>query len=230
MQTVTISAFRFEGFGNAAWAFSQMQFARAPLRRIPGIGFHKLFGSGSGASFHPLPNFSVYGIMATWPSLDAAHDAIGGAGVFRRYRARSAESVTMFLEPIHAAGTWDGQRPFTPSRSEEPPRPLGVLTRATLATRSLLPFWQSVPRVSDALVESNGATFALGLGEVPWVHQVTFSIWPDAETMHRFAYKSGAHASAIRQAKEKRWFREDLFARFRILECKGTWHGRSPIL
>jgi len=229
MQTVTLSTFRFAGAVNRTWAFTQMQMARGPLGRIPGIGFHKLFGSGSGASFHPRPNFGVYAILATWPSLDAAQKAWAEADVFRRYRAHAEENFTAFLTPIHAMGQWDGQEPFVPARQETMPRPLGVLTRATIKSGGLFDFWKAVPSVSDSLVADMGADFAIGLGEIPWVHQVTFSIWPDIETMHRFAYKSGAHADAIRAAKARGWFKEDLFARFAIADTLGTWNGARPI-
>lgn len=229
MQTVTISTFRFDGVADTVWAFTQMQLARGPLRRLPGIGFHKLFGSGSGASFHPRPNFGVYAVLATWPTLEHARAVLGDAPVFRRYREHAAETFTAYLTPTHAAGFWDRQEPFEVRAQHEQPRPLGVLTRATIRARGLLDFWKSVPGVSDSLVAEHGAHFAIGLGEIPWLHQVTFSIWPDVETMHRFAYKSGAHAQAIRSAKSRGWFKEDLFARFAVLDCEGTWHGAAPI-
>jgi spheroidene monooxygenase len=223
MQVVTLSTYRFRGAANLAWAFLQMQLARGPLARIPGIGFHKMFGSGSGASFHPKPNLSVYGLLAAWPSFEVAHQQLSTADVFRRYRDHADEAFTCFLKPIHATGAWDGGQPFEPTRVATLPTPLGVLTRATIRSDRLLDFWKSVPRVSDSLVSDDGALFAIGLGEIPWLHQVTFSIWPDVQTMHRFAYKSGAHAEAIKQAKTNTWFKEDLFARFEVLASEGHW-------
>ena len=72
-----------------------------------------------------------------------------------------------------------------------------------------------------------GLIFKLGMGEIPWVQQVTFSIWRDAKDMRKFAYRSGAHADAIRLAREGKWFKEDLFARFRIVASEGTWAGQK---
>ena len=60
------------------------------------------------------------------------------------------------------------------------------------------------------------------------VHQVTFSIWPDAETMAAFA-RRGPHAEAIRAVREEGWFNEELYARFRITGSVGTWQGRDPL-
>jgi spheroidene monooxygenase len=230
MQVVTISTFRFEGAADKIWAFGQMQLARAPLARTRGIGFHKMFGSGSGASFDPKPNLGVYGILAAWDSRDAASAALGEGDVFRRYRDHAAETFTATLRPIHAAGAWDGGQPFVVERrAEHLPRPLAALTRATIRADRLLQFWKNVPTVSDSLVRDGGALFAIGLGEIPWLHQVTFSIWPDIAAMQRFAYRSGAHAEAIKSAKANGWFKEDLFARFEVLATEGAWRDAKPL-
>jgi spheroidene monooxygenase len=227
MQTITLSTYRFARAADAAWGFLQMQMARGPLARTPGIGFHKLFGSGSGASFHPKPNFYVWGILAAWPDRQTADRALATGPVFRSFADRAAESFTAVLTPVHAAGSWDGQQPFDVTRSATPPSPIGILTRATIKPSSVLSFWRDVPGVSASLLERGGAQFAIGLGEVPWFHQVTVSIWPDVPTMHRFAYAAGPHAEAIRHAKAKGWFKEDLFARFRVDSTTGTWDGRA---
>lgn len=228
-QTVTVSTFRFRGLADCLWAFGQMQLARGPLARLPGIGFHRLFGSGSGASFDPRPDFGVYAILATWPSLEAARHAVEDAAVYRRWRDHAGENFTAYLSPVHAAGTWDGVAPFAAEKQAELPSPLAVLTRATIKLGKVIEFWRHVPAVSDSLVDQDGAAFAIGLGDIPWLHQVTVSIWPDVETMHRFAYRNGAHAAAIREAKARGWFKEDLFARFSVLETSGTWRGRAPL-
>ena len=70
--------------------------------------------------------------------------------------------------------------------------------------------------------------FKIGIGEVPWLHQVTFSIWPDATRMDAFA-RTGPHAEAIRAVRRDGWFREELYARFALLGEEGTWGGTSPL-
>ena len=47
--------------------------------------------------------------------------------------------------------------------------------------------------------------------------------------MNAFARKSGPHARAIRAVREEGWFREELYARFRVTDATGTWHGRPPL-
>ncbi|MEO1551586.1 MAG: spheroidene monooxygenase, partial [Pseudomonadota bacterium] len=63
MQTVTLSLFRFGGVGARVWAFAQMGLARGPLRRLNGLRFWKLLGSGVGEGFTPLPNTGVYAVL-----------------------------------------------------------------------------------------------------------------------------------------------------------------------
>lgn len=229
MQTVSLSVFRFDGVGDRAWAFTRMQYARAPMAALPGIGFWKLFGTGSGESFHPLPNFGVYAVLACWPGLDHAREQVQSAEILRRYRGHAADHWTVFLRPVHSAGRWDGQAPFEAEPTETRPRPLAVLTRATLRGWSLPAFWRRVPAISAMTAGCDGLRFKLGMGEVPWVHQVTVSIWDDTEAMRRFAYKSGYHKEAIRAARRNRWFKEELFARFAIQDSWGAWQGGDPL-
>ena len=70
--------------------------------------------------------------------------------------------------------------------------------------------------------------FKIGIGEVPWLHQVTFSIWPDAARKANIA-RTGPQAEAIRAVREEGWFREELYARFTLLGDEGTWGGTSPL-
>ncbi|MDX2288941.1 MAG: spheroidene monooxygenase [Hyphomicrobiaceae bacterium] len=229
LPVTTLSAFRFATRRSRLWAFGQMQFARGPISRIPHIGFFKLMGTGSGESFSPQPNWSVYAVLATWPSLDIAEAAIREAPPFCRYRDHAVESITLYAETATASGLWNARAPFAMPESRPAsglPMPLGVLTRATIRTTSLRAFWAAVPDVSDQIARETGVLFKLGMGEVPWVNQVTFSVWRSFDDMRAFAYRHPAHREAIRQAKEQGWFKEDLFARFRMLGADGTWNGR----
>jgi spheroidene monooxygenase len=47
--------------------------------------------------------------------------------------------------------------------------------------------------------------------------------------MAAFARADGPHARAIRAVRAENWFREELYARFRILGDAGTWNGQSPL-
>ena len=191
--------------------------------------FWKLCGSGTGEGFTPKPNTGVYGILCVWPDADVAQNALKSEKIFQRYRAKASETWTIFMEPVSAWGAWSGVAPFEVSQPGYQ-GPLAALTRATLRPRALLRFWRRVPDISQVIGQDSNVAFKIGIGEVPLLHQVTFSIWPDTSTMAAFARdKSGPHAKAIQAVREGNWFREELYARFRILGDEGTWNGKSPL-
>ena len=92
----------------------------------------------------------------------------------------------------------------------------------------VLAFWRRVPNISATIAEQDQLLFKIGVGEVPWLHQVTFSIWRDRQAMEAFAYR-GFHAEAIEQVRKNGWFNEELFARFRVLHAEGIWEGGEPL-
>ena len=223
-QTVTLSLHRFEGLGARLWAFSQMLFARRSLRRVEGVQFWKLLGSGTGEGFTPIPNTAVYAILAAWPDGERAWAQVSAAQPFRGYRDRAREAWTVFLVPISARGSWSGGAPFVPGPAPEQ-GPLAALTRATVRPSRLARFWRRVPDISRRIGSDPNVLFKIGVGEVPWLHQVTFSIWPDEASMAAFARSDGPHARAIRAVREGNWFAEELYARFRVIGEAGTWGG-----
>lgn len=225
---MSLSFFRFPGKAARLWVLGQMGAARFAFRRMPDVGFWKLCGSGTGEGFTPIPNTQVWAILATWPDNDTARKAISSERVYRRWRSKSAESWTVFLECNSARGAWSGIEPFEPREGHDD-GPLAVLTRATLKASSLARFWSRVPRIEDAIGADPNVLFKIGIGEVPWLHQVTFSLWPDTASMSAFARKDGPHARAVRAVREGGWFREELYARFRVTGEAGSWGGSSPL-
>ena len=108
--------------------------------------------------------------------------------------------------------------------------PLAALTRATVKPRKVAQFWGRVPNISGVIGADPNVAFKIGIGEVPWLHQVTFSIWPDAQTMAQFARTPGGpHARAIQAVRDGDWFKEELYARFTVTGDSGTWEGKSPL-
>jgi len=205
-----------------------MGFARLSLPRVDGIGFWKLCGSGTGEGFTPVPNTAVYAILATWPDLDTARSQTRDAPIYRRYERRASEAWSVFLGPTSVRGHWSGKSPF--QSSDLPDHgPLAALTRATVRPAAALRFWRRVPDISAVIGDDPNVAFKIGIGEVPLLHQITFSIWPDADAMAAFARHDGPHARAIRAVRDGNWFREELYARFRVLETRGTWNGGQPL-
>jgi spheroidene monooxygenase len=228
IQTVTLSLFRFDGALTRAWVIGQMGAARLSFWRMPEVRFWKLCGSGTGEGFTPKPNWGVWAILACWPDEETARRALRQAPVYRRWRARAGECWTVLLQPISARGEWAGVQPFQPA-PDDAAGPVAALTRASLKPAKALRFWHRVPDISAVIGADPNVAFKIGIGELPLLHQVTFSIWPDTAAMAAFARGDGPHGRAIRAVREEGWFREELYARFRILGALGTWGGKNPL-
>jgi spheroidene monooxygenase len=227
IQTVSLSLFRFDGFLNRAWVIGQMGAARLSFLKMSDVGFWKLCGSGTGEGFTPRPNWGVWAILAVWPDEVTARSRTREARVYQRWRARAGESWTVYLTPTAVRGQWSGRAPFTVAAS--PHGPLAALTRASIKPSRLLRFWQRVPDISAVIGNDPNVAFKIGIGELPMLHQITFSIWPDPASMAAFARGDGPHGCAIKAVREGDWFAEELYARFRILGAIGTWGGENPL-
>ncbi len=227
-QCVTLSFFRFDTPVSKLWAFAMMGLARNALASVPDIGFWKLCGSGTGEGFTPVPNTGVYAILATWPDEATARARTSTADIFSKYTKRSDEAWTVFLRASNVRGKWSGQSPFL-TKLEPHNGQLAALTRATVKPSVAMKFWQRVPDISSVIGLDQNVLFKIGIGEVPWLQQVTFSIWPDSRAMDDFARKDGPHARAIKAVRDGDWFKEELYARFHVLGDAGTWGGKSPL-
>jgi spheroidene monooxygenase len=225
MQRVTLSLFRFDRTLARLWVLGQMGAARFVLPRVPGLDFWKLCGSGTGEGFTPRPNWGVWAILCVWRDAQAASAGLQEAP-FSRWRVRADESCVLHLEPFSVRGHWSGAKPFTPAGESR--GPIAAMTRATVKPARAARFWGRVPDISAKIGSDPNVIFKIGIGEVPLLHQVTFSVWPDADSMAAFA-RRGPHAEAIRAVRDEGWFNEELYARFRICGTSGTWDGRAPL-
>jgi spheroidene monooxygenase len=226
MPTASLSLFRFQGLWPRVWIIGQMATARIALRREPHLMFWKLCGSGTGEGFTPKPNWGVWAILAVWPDEAAAREGTRKGAVWTRWRKMAKESATVFLSPLSARGSWAGVNPFVPeTHPADPEGPLAVLTRASVKPGRALRFWKRVPDISAVIGADPNVLFKIGIGEVPLLHQITFSIWPDGASMTRFARGDGPHGRAIKAVREEGWFTDELYARFRVLGVEGRWNG-----
>lgn len=145
-------------------------------------------------------------------------------------RFTGAESLTLILEPMEGHGTWDGKPVF----GELPHKtayegPVAVLTRATIRLNRLKHFWKHVAPVSARMAGAPGFVHSVGIGEIPWVKQATFSVWLSKDAMKQFAYNMKEHQDVIRLTRQERWYSEDMFVRFRIRAVYGSLKGQNPI-
>lgn len=213
-------------------AVLRMALDRRHLHRAGGPTFGKLLGTGDGRTFtlrdaDPLH----WGLLAVWRSRDDAL-AFERSATVRGWGRIAAERFRVELRPLSARGRWSGREPFGAPPGPSPGAPAGpvaALTRARLAPRRARSFWRAVPAVSAELRAVAGLAFAVGIGEAPVGVQGTFSVWSDARALHAFAYRRAAHRDVVRRTAEEGWYAEELFARFALLDARGTFAGRDPL-
>ena len=203
-----------------------MGLAPRRLVGVPGMRFSRLMGSGGGNGFSLSPNWGVYAMLTVWDDEAAARAFYRDHPWWRATRAHQSETAVYYLEPTMSHGAWSGGNPFD-ARPENyrPAEPVAVLTRATIRTRKLADFWRYVPRTSASVYDHPDRLLSIGVGEYPVFMQATFSLWRSGSAMQGFAYRSDHHAEVVRLTRERNWYREELFTRFRLLAAEGRWNG-----
>ena len=190
------------------------------LKRVPGINFIKLLGTGKGESFTPKDADQLrWGILVTINESNL-HD-LENSFVVKIWRKISSNQYKVILKPIASHGLWSKQDPFIVEKFDWSGK-VAAVTRARIVWRKNLQFWKAVPPVTKSLHQSPGLINAIGIGEAPIGLQGTFSIWESAAALRDFAYKGRAHVAAIAATESNKWYSEELFARFAVIEEQGV--------
>lgn len=189
-------------------------------------------GTGKNGTFDKRPDWQQWAILCVLKdaAVTQAHPAYGSF-IKNWYRLFGCELFTMLLEPIEGHGTWDGKKVFgaLPPKSAYEGK-IAVLTRATIRMGKLKYFWRNVAPVAAKMNAAGGFVYSAGIGELPWIKQATFSVWASKEAMMAFAYGMKEHAEVIQKTRKQRWYSEDMFTRFKLLQHWGTIKGSDPLL
>jgi len=246
--TVTLTILRYRK-RFIPFALLSMMLFRLPLWLNKNISFYKLLGSGKNGTFDKRPDWQQWGVLSVVEgsvasgqlAIDstelsetkrkALYRQLYGSFVAGWIRLFGCEAWTIFLEPIEGHGTWDGKKVFgeLPFQTEYDGK-IAVLTRATIRLSRLKNFWANVSSVANQMSNAKGLVSSLGIGEVPWIKQATFSIWEDKAAMKAFAYQMREHQEVIRKTREEKWYSEDMFVRFKIVNSIGSIRGIDPAL
>ncbi|MEL6803156.1 MAG: hypothetical protein AAFO91_05135, partial [Bacteroidota bacterium] len=229
MASVTcVSFFQSSGLRSRWKSFLMMQRGHGMLKNQAGLQFYKLMGSGRGNGFSPYADWGTYCLLTVWDNIEQARNFTRNSKLHKTYSGFCDDILTLYLGCIRAHGTWSDQEPFQAYDwpENEVAGPFCVLTRATIKTKFLMRFWRYVPTSSEPMDHAAGLYFKKGIGEVPVIQMATFSIWRDQESMRAYAYNSPEHLKAVRMTRELGWYSEELFARFRLLDCEGNWQGK----
>jgi hypothetical protein len=203
----------------AVW---RMACDRRAIRRLPGVRFAKLLGTGSGTTFTMRDADLVrWALLTCWARKSDAQ-VFETSTVAHAWRRIATGEARVDLRPISARGRWARREPFGDPAPLRWDGAVAAITRARISPRATIRFWRAVPAVSAALAHSPGLQFAMGVGEAPVGLQGTFSLWESGDALTAFAYRGASHASVIERTPVERWYSEEFFARLAVLDVAGN--------
>lgn len=203
--------------GAVPTALLYMATDRRALRRVPGLRFAKLLGTGKGRTFTPRDaDLRRWGLLAVWDDAGAA-DAFEQGDVARRWARIATDRWSARLRPLSSRGRWSGREPFGEPAAAPWDGPVAAITRARLVPAKAVRFWRASSPVAADLHEAAGLRMALGIGESPVGLQGTFSLWDSAAALNAFAYRRPQHVAVIERTRSEGWYAEELFARFAVV-------------
>ena len=227
-------------------ALHSMPAFRLPLLTNRKVSFFKLLGCGRSGSFDIHPDWQQYAIFSVSNSEDVElpdqdryetwKKDYYGKFISGWWKFFGCETWSVILEPTLSHGSWGGVEPFAIDLQNHDPGgrgfrvedPIAVLTRATIRVSKAGDFWRNVKPVQTQMANTEGLMFSVGIGEMPFFRQATFSIWEDAEKMKKFAYGMQKHRDVIAKTRTRDWYSEEMFTRFRLLAQAGSLKGRRP--
>ena len=219
------------------FAVLAMAIQRLPLWLNKKISFYKLLGCGKNGTFDKNPDWQQWGILAVHnnlPGIDTAPEKLMrllyGTFISTWIAAFNCETCTFFLQPIEGHGKWDGKEPFgSLPKQTDYDGTVAILTRATIRFSKLSAFWKNVSSVAVQMSGAKGFITSIGVGEMPYIKQATFSIWQNKESMKSFAYQMKEHTDVIVKTRKENWYSEEMFIRFKPLKVTGTIKGVNPL-
>jgi hypothetical protein len=219
-------------------ALHSMPLFRFPLSNNKKVKFFKLLGCGRSGSFDLNPDWNQYGIFTVSESQEMQSFSpetyeewkkeFYGNFITRWWKFCGCETWTIILEPILSHGSWSGVELFPDAKNKPGTGPIAVLTRASIRPLKAVDFWKNVKPVQEQMKYAKGLVFSVGIGEMPFLKQATFSLWKNEEEMKLFAYSMQQHRDVISKTRTRDWYSEEMFTRFRPLAQAGLIKGMNP--
>lgn len=207
--------------------------ATVRLRRMPRpagcIGLIPCATQDFTESLVPKPTPRRVAMLVAWTDQDAAERA-SREGPLAALRAGAGEAWHVRAELVRARGNapWRG---WTPDAGDAEPlsddEPVLVLISGELRARHLPPFVRGAAASVRHANAQPGYLGGVGLNSSP-LNTTSCSAWRTSADSRRFAFASGAHATAMRIDVSGRHHRTERFLRLRPLASSGTLRGRDP--
>jgi len=201
-----------------SFALLRMALDRGALRRMQGVRFAKMLGTGKGETFTPRDaDAGRWGALIVIDKADL--ELLDNSKLVKTWRKNSITEVRYLLDPISSHGLWAKVNPFAYAATQTEGEVIAI-TRARIKWFQNFRFWRAVPPVTQSLHSSPGLIETIGIGEAPIGLQGTFSHWRTGADLRNFAYKGAAHQGAIAATERHQWYAEELFARFAVREIR----------
>jgi hypothetical protein len=201
-----------------SFALLRMALDRGALRRMKGVRFAKMLGTGKGETFTPRDaDAGRWGALVVLDKADL--ELLDNSKLVKTWRKNSITEVRYLLDPISSHGLWAKVNPFAYAATKTEGEVIAI-TRARIKWFQNFRFWRAVPPVTQSLHSSPGLIETIGIGEAPIGLQGTFSHWRTGADLRNFAYKGAAHQGAIAATERHQWYAEELFARFAVREIR----------
>lgn len=208
-------------------ALARMGTDRTAVRRLPGVTFAKMLGTGSGRTFTMRDaDLTHWAALLCWSDATAAA-AFPDTPPAMGWSVLAGEHARCELRPLASRGTWAQRHPFGAPVAHRWDGPVAAVTRARIKPAQWAQFWKAVPPVSLELDSVDGVLFRLGIGEAPLGLQGTFSVWRNNSALTEFAQRRPEHRAAIARTHTDGWYAEELFARFAVVGMSGQFNGRD---
>lgn len=224
--------------------FLSMALFRLPLMLNKKISFGKLLGCGKNGTFDIHPDWNQWAVLTVHEhrlmmnKIDSNncgqqtinYKLIYGFFIDWWWKFFNCEVYSIILEPLEGYGTWNGKKIFSDLHKQTNYTGIiAVLTRATIRLTRLKNFWKHVDSVASQMRAANGFITSIGIGEVPWIKQATFSVWENKDAMKTFAYKMQQHTEVIKKTRNENWYSEEMFVRLKPIASFGSLNGNDPL-
>ncbi len=216
-----------ERTGREAVVLGRLAADRRRLRKIDGLAFWRLLGTGRGSDTGPSADLRRSALFAVWDDETSLDRFLSHRRFATRFDAAD-ETWHVRLRSVGGHGSWRGFDVLDGLQQGSADGPIAVLTRADVRLRAWPLFARAGAPVAAEVREAAGLRAVVGVGEAPVGRLGTFSVWDSVEAIRSFA-ESPPHADVVARTRAEGWYGEELFARFEPYASSGTWDGVDPL-